>query len=919
MKHILSFFLLSFLLNVNANAQETRRIYLSGIDKDNTKTWDFFCSNGRKSGKWDKIEVPSQWELQGFGTYHYGFSQPKDAETGTYRTAFAAPKEWKGKSVKIVFEGAMTDTRVKLNGKQVGEKHQGGFYRFKYDISNFINYGSENLLEVEVSKVSSDASVNRAELDADYWTFGGIFRPVYIELAPKPHIERIAVDAKANGDFLIEAYLENTKPGDQLTGQIYTLNGEKVGNPFTASVQSEAGEKVILKTTIKNPDLWNAETPNLYTVEVLLQKNGQTFHSITERFGFRTIEIRAHDGFYLNGKKIILKGVNRHSSWPESGRTLSREIHIKDIALIKEMNMNAVRMSHYPPDVEFLDLCDSLGLYVFDELAGWQKSYDEEVGAKLVKETVTRDVNHPSILIWDNGNEGGWNRKLDDDFAHYDPQKREVFHPWENFSYWDSKHYPGFNYLVNASLYSNKIILPTEFLHGLYDGGMGAGLDDHWNLFMQYPNFAGGFLWVLADEGIVRTDKNNIIDANKNYYPDGIVGPHREKEASVFTVREIWSPIQITQRIITPQFDGLLQVENRYDFTNLKSCSFKWKLEVLPSIFSTLGKLAEQSGAALVELAPGEKGFLKLDLPVNHSAFDRFSLSAFDPNGVEIYTWTWPLKMANDQPIIKKEISTAEKISSEEKDSFLFVSANGNRFTFNKNNGYITDVRSQTRTYSLKNGPLQAGVNQQLIEFKSEIIGENCIVTARYKGEGNWMNATWKFEPGAPARLDYQYSQNGEADFMGITFDYPETNVKAMQWLGNGPYRVWKNRLKGTQFGVWEKAYNNSITGETWEYPEFKGYHSNLYWVKIETTEGNIFVQNLEPGVFLQMLKPQRPTFAGNENTQPPFPKGDIGFMNAISPIGNKFKTAADLGPQGSKSRQLNYEPIKGSLLFMFE
>lgn len=916
MKQLLVFSLLFFLLTTNA--QESKRFYLSGIDKDNTKTWDFFCSKGRKSGSWDKIEVPSQWELKGFGTYNYGYSQPKDPETGTYRTSFSAPPDWKNQSVKIVFEGVMTDTHVKLNGKYIGDLHQGGFYRFKYDVSEFIKLGTLNNLEVEVAKVSANNSVNRAELEADYWSFGGIFRPVYLEISPKPHIERIALDAKANGDFLLDAFVENASVTDQVTAQIVTLQGEKIGKPFTATATSKGVEKLSLNTHIENPKLWNAEQPNLYKVIISLQKKGQTIHSITERFGFRTIEIRAHEGFYVNGTKIILKGINRHSSWPESGRTLSRELQLLDIGLIKEMNMNAVRMSHYPPDLEFLDLCDSIGLYVFDELAGWQKSYDEEVGSKLVKEMVVRDVNHPSIIIWDNGNEGGWNRKLDTHFAMYDIQKREVFHPWENFSFWDAKHYPGFNYLENASLYSDKIILPTEFMHGLYDGGMGAGLDDHWNLFMQHSNFAGGFMWVFADEGIVRTDQNNIVDVNKNFYPDGILGPHREKEASVFTVKEIWSPVFIGQRIITPSFDGLLSIENRYNFTNLRECTFKWKLEALSAPFLNPQKLDELSGETSIELTPGCKGYLKLSLPNDRSKYDKLSLTAFDKTGHELYTWTWPLKRANEQNISKIGITPNEKVSTEEKDSLLIIKANGNQFTFNKNSGYLTEVKSDKKTYSLKNGPVQAGVNQQLASFKTEISTDKILVKANYKGKGNWMNISWTFASETPARLDYQYSQNGEADFMGINFDYPEANIKSMQWMGNGPYRVWKNRLKGNPFGIWEKAYNNTVTGETWVYPEFKGYHSNLYWVKISTSEGNIYIQNLEPGIFLQMLKPQRPQYAGNENTQPAFPKGDIGFMNAISPIGDKFKSPADQGPQGIKNHQLNSDS-KGSLLFSFE
>src|SRR5207249_3429664 len=131
--------------------------------------------------------------------------------------------------------------------------------------------------------------------------------------------------------------------------------------------------------------------------------------------------------------RILLKGVCRHSFWPESGRALSPEINEADVRLIREMNCNAVRMSHYPPDQDFLDKCDEIGLYVLDELGGWQKSYDAGIGAKLIAEMVPRDVNHPSILFWDNGNEGGWNNAVNDEFAKWDPQNRNVLHPWELF------------------------------------------------------------------------------------------------------------------------------------------------------------------------------------------------------------------------------------------------------------------------------------------------------------------------------------------------------------------------------------------------------------------------------------------------------------------------------------------------------
>ena len=163
------------------------------------------------------------------------------------------------------------------------------------------------------------------------------------------------------------------------------------------------------------------------------------------------MEVRAGDGLYVNGQKIILKGADRHSFWPDSGRCLSEAVHRLDINTLKDANMNAVRMSHYPPDEQFLDLCDELGLYVLDELGGWHNHYDSEVGAKLVREMVVRDVNHPCILFWDNGNEGGWNTNLDHIFPELDPQQRCVLHPWATFSGVNTAHYLAYDKAEIAS------------------------------------------------------------------------------------------------------------------------------------------------------------------------------------------------------------------------------------------------------------------------------------------------------------------------------------------------------------------------------------------------------------------------------------------------------------------------------------
>ena len=178
----------------------TETIYLSGTGSDNTVDWDFYFSAGRGSGRWTTIPVPSCWECQGFGQYVYGTMPQEDRikESGIYRHEFTVPAEWKGKSVDIVFEGVMTDTEVKINGKPAGPKHQGGYCEFRYDVSQLLRYGRTNSIEVNVDKASSNQSVEEAERECDFWTYGGIYRPVYLEAKPAAHIEDIAIDAKAD-------------------------------------------------------------------------------------------------------------------------------------------------------------------------------------------------------------------------------------------------------------------------------------------------------------------------------------------------------------------------------------------------------------------------------------------------------------------------------------------------------------------------------------------------------------------------------------------------------------------------------------------------------------------------------------------------------------------------------------------------
>ncbi len=502
------------------------------------------------------------------------------------------------------------------------------------DVSDRVYFGNKsNRLEVEVLKESTNPKVNLAERRADYWNFGGIWRPVFIISKPAQNIQRVAIDAKGDGRFMADVFLNLALPGSSVSVDILDAKGKVAGKGAPLSISSDQAR---VDFTVKNPKTWNAETPNLYTaVFTLKDAKGKTLHVERQKFGFRTIEYRhqyngdKEDGVFINGQKVIFKGANRHSFRPETGRTLSKQKNIEDVLLIKSMNMNAVRLSHYPADPEFLDACDSLGLYVECEQPGWHWPHETITGSQIVEEMVTRDVNHPSIIFWSNGNEGGFNYELEPVFTQFDPQQRVVLYPWANRNGFETKHYRSWGETADY-MRQKEIFMPTEFLHGLYDGGHGAGLKDYWKLMMSNPRCAGGFLWDLMDQGVVRTDRNNIVDCMGNFGADGIVGPHMEKEGSFYTIKEVWSPVQ------WKYYDsGKICIQNCYNFTNLKDCKFTYKLLQMPAYGQTEIKVLQEGKFTAGNVAPGESTLFT----VPKSNADVIQLTAIDPHGQEIFTW----------------------------------------------------------------------------------------------------------------------------------------------------------------------------------------------------------------------------------------------------------------------------------------
>ena len=1045
MKFAAAFILLASATLLRAGDPQTERHYLSGHGPKDAVPWEFTVSAGRRAGEQTTIPVPSNWELQGFGTYNYGQEPTKSDERGLYRLRFTIPPEWKGRRIRLVFDGVMTDAAVKINGRSAGPLHQGGFYRFRYDVTSLVKLDAENLLEVDVAKVSADPDTERAERGGDYWVFGGIYRPVWLEAGPAQSIEHVAIDARADGaltaDVTLGSVRDSSRPDgptlvpEQLEAQVVDAAGQPAGPPITEKIPAGGAGRLRLSAHFDSPRLWTAETPNLYRLRVTRRRGAEAVHTVTQRFGFRTFEVREGEGLYLNGQRILLKGVNRHSFRPETGRALDREDCYADARLIREMNMNAVRMSHYPPDEAFLEACDELGLYVLDELSGWHHAHDTDVGRRLVREMVERDVNHPSILFWDNGNEGGFNRDLDGEFSLYDPQQRHVLHPWDPFGGVDAKHYTAYDDLLRR-LRGPNLVMPTEVLHAIYDGGAGAGLDDYWRAISASPVGAGAFIWDFADEGVVRTDQGGRIDVFSTYAPDGIVGPHFEKEGSYYTIRDVWSPVQIDRPVLDEKFDGTLAVHNRYDFTSLAQCQFSWKLVRFraPADKNSAPLVVAEGKAASPAVASHASGTLGLTLAKNWAEADELVVTAAGPDQMELWTWTWPTPGLAARVAMAAAHGAGTLVPSVENSAMkIRLRAGMVTASFDPVTGLLRSVGRGDGAFALTNGPrlayarpeaagaiewlsfssedeathtsrlaeahlanaveveMETTKNFAWFGFKLEISADGqawrtIFDSSRRPGDGSrytfspqpvvairlsnvrrwdaqpinvksvklgyaplrfspavttpaviatgterdpqsggtvaWLESRggasgldrfrWTLRGDGSLQLDYAYTLNGDFVYHGITFDHAEEKMNSLRWLGEGPTRVWQNRLRGTNLGVHEIARNDLQPGEAWGYPEFQGCFAGLRWARFDTAVGPFTVLSASPETYLRVGTPR----ISHPNTTVDFPSGDLSLLHAIPAMGSKFKPAEQAGPEGQWAKAAGrYE---GTLTFRF-
>lgn len=577
--------LLWLVLSLQLIAQTSQIHFLSGTDRENPAQWDFQIDKGRKSGSWQKINVPACWETEGFGEYSFG-TVPSD-EKAVYKHQFMALPTWQDKHINLVFEGVLTDAEVKLNGVNLGT-HQGGYERFVFDVSSLLKLGTTNELEVAVSKRSANTAIAQGKVPM--WLFGGIYKPVYLEVLPPVHITGMTVETQAGGYLAAQIYI-NKKDNVQIAAYLQDMEGKTAGTLLQNNIKPISSDNTVgfqFTATFSGVQAWSDELPQRYRLVTELQDSqGKVLHRTSQIVGFRTVAVK-NDGLYINDKKMKLRGVKYRAHWHESGISVGRQISELDGLLLKELNANALYNPFYQPDAHLLDVCDSLGLYVIYTVA--------EGSAPAA--TIRRDLNHPSVILMAADSRG----KLPEGRPAISPADVEELPPIQS---------------INDAVF-------TKAWQSVNNGKQ-----------------MGLFLSSFADE-LVKEDGKPIEKPSAN---GGIVNAYRNPKPVFHAVAELWSPLQLSSETADGLFNGMLTVYNKFTFTNLNRCKFIWQLvDIANPLGGAVTPQIVESGTAFPpNVVPGVKDKLLLNLPANWQERDLLAVTALSPMGSEIYTWRFPI------------------------------------------------------------------------------------------------------------------------------------------------------------------------------------------------------------------------------------------------------------------------------------
>ncbi|WP_316848515.1 glycoside hydrolase family 2 TIM barrel-domain containing protein [Pedobacter psychrodurus] len=788
--------------------------------------WKFAQSN--KKGN---IKVPGEWVMQGY-TVNTG-------ETAIYSREFSIPNAWTGNRIKLRFDGVSSHALVKVNGKKLAE-HEGSFVPFEIDITDVLKTGN-NVLEVEV-QANTISDILACTSQYAVHTVGGILRNVTLFALPEVNLADLTVvttldKTYSNATLNLKA-LVNNQGQNAAAGQIlYTLT-DATGKSVTVvktPIPAVSGQKsAVLNTDIpvKNAIKWNTDKPYLYTLTTSLIMDGKVTQTSTQKIGFRQVEVKANQVF-VNGMPIKLRGVNRHSVHPLTGRSISDNLELKDAELFKQGNCNYIRTSHYPPSERFLAIADSIGLFVENESSlTWiqhgaspiwklwnykdEKFYPYMLAANIEK--MQAGKNHASVIIWSLGNESYWSPLWDKVYREakkLDPTRPISFHDqcWGGFNNGGNKvdianyHYPGINgpaatdtmkrptlfgEYAHLSTYNRRELITDPGVRASY----GPVLVKMYDSMYVHKGNLGGAIWSGIDDTFHLPDGNIV-----GYGPWGPIDAWRRLKPEYWGMKKAYAPVVI-KNVFQPSVKNgklVLEIENRHDFISLKEVEINVKVDGVPIRLTSAIK-AHGEGVLLVSVKETTK---------------EVYISFKDPSGNVVNEELMVLK-----PVEEKINTNKVALSFTENEMAYFVVQGAVNYTINKITGVITGATNngekvleqgpvfsvvpmnsedggkpnvagetyQNNIYPIKNYPLYTiFANEIKVGQTADSITFNIKATYT-NGEGN---LTYTFSADGNTRVAYEVKTTLEKPYQyGMIFQLPKT-FETLSWKRKGEFTVY--------------------------------------------------------------------------------------------------------------------------------
>ena len=884
-----------------ASAQTAQSTSLNG-------TWDFafagdaaaadrlapFYQDGFQGGAFRPILVPTNWALQGFEEPIY--ARAKQGGEGFYVLRFQAPASLTGKRVLLRFGGVWDSAEVWLNATPLG-RHDSGFTGFAYDVTPSLKIGAENRLAVRVRQATKDAVFDTN----DDWAMGGIYRDVWLEAMPAAtYIDRVETsttfDAQfRDADLHLRVLVSGSRgfagggrgnpPGGAGRGAAappdYDLRAILAGpdgkevqrSVLTIPAHRGTARDTLLTMHVSAPLRWTAETPNLYHLTVELVVGGAVTQARASGVGFRQISTTG-GVLRINGQAVKLRGVCRHDENPDVGRATRREDWLQDLRLMKAANINMVRTSHYPPAEGFIELCDEMGMYVLDEVPmGFGGSSGDDpsflsAGLLRAQETIARDRNHPSVIVWDIGNENPFTslhlamirlvKGADPTRPVLMPQRIDEFLPPEIDIL--APHYRPPSALDQLAAHSSRPIISTEYTHAYAEDGFG-GLADSWRALTQHPSGAGGAIWMWQGQGLTRT-RTGANGQPEKYIQivtdgwDGIVRADRTPQRDYWETRAVYAPVVVAAdavRFWPGQAQVRVPIRNDYDFTELSTVGVHWRL------MADDRELAK--GEAKVSAPPHAIGYLALPSDAikrvepgvayyAHLAFQRADGSEIVERSVELLAEGPTAEPARSVPATvrvrsAKTVTVTAGTASYEFDpaSARLISASagtakviaGSRFTIWRPLG-PNEVLNQR----MQSGAV-ADLNKYTVAVKSwkvtkEDSGVRIDAEAEHTvNEKNSFSVAYTYRIGRDGVLRVEYTVRPKVEFPWLPEIGMELETAAgldnLRWLGLGPLDAYPNERTAPILGV----YAGRTDSET-----AKGMKA-VRWAELASAQGSGF------------------------------------------------------------------------------